>query len=37
MQLLHDLTEKENAGNSERKQWMALCGKLALEEAVGLS
>jgi len=34
-QLLDDL--KETTGNWKRKHWIALCGGLALDEAVGLS
>jgi len=33
--LLDDL--KERRGYSQRKLWFALCGKLALEEALDLS
>jgi hypothetical protein len=31
------LRKLEGAGNRNRKHWIALCGELALEEAVDLS
>jgi hypothetical protein len=36
-QLPDDLKEREDTGNLIRKHCMALCGELALEDAMGLS
>ena len=31
------LRKREGTGNRKRQHWIALCGKLALAEAMGLS
>ena len=36
-QLLDNIKETEDTGNRERKHFIALCGELALEEAMDFS